>query len=182
MLATQNPIDYEGTYALPEAQLDRFLLRISVGYPDRDDEWARPRPSPATRHRRRSRSTPVIDRADAPGDAGGDRAGAGSPSASATTSSTSPRPRAATPGVELGASPRGSLADAAARRGPSAALAGRDYVTPEDVKAVAVPALSHRLTLRPELWVQGARVDQVVPECVDVGAGSGGRPAGTAEP
>jgi MoxR-like ATPase len=163
VLATQNPVDYEGTYALPEAQLDRFLLRIMVGYPGRDDEW-----QVLARRQRRGgdevRLDPVIDRetlvimqdsveqvqvTDAVGYYIVD-----------VTAATRRHG-----GVELGASPRGSLAVLALSRA-RAALAGRDYVTPEDVKAVAVPALAHRLTLRPELWVQGARVEQVVEECL----------------
>jgi len=70
-----------------------------------------------------------------------------------------------TPDIETGASPRSAAMLATAARA-RAALAGRDFVTPEDVKGVAVPALAHRLTLRPELWVQGARVDRVVEECL----------------
>jgi MoxR-like ATPase len=164
VLATQNPIDYEGTYALPEAQLDRFLLRISVGYPGRTDEWG-------VLDRRRRRGTddvtvaPVTDRAGlvAMQDAMeqvqvSDAIGYYIVDIVAATRRH--------PGVELGASPRGSLAMLVASRA-RAALSGRDFVTPEDVKAVALPALFHRLTLRPELWVQGARVDQVVEECLD---------------
>jgi MoxR-like ATPase len=164
VLATQNPIDYEGTYALPEAQLDRFLLRISVGYPGRADEWG-------VLDRRRRRGTddvtiaPVIDRAalvemqDAMEQVQVSEALGYYIVDIVTATRTHP-------GVELGASPRGSLAMLLASRA-RAALSGRDFVTPEDVKAVALPALFHRLTLRPELWVQGARVDQVVQECLD---------------
>jgi MoxR-like ATPase len=72
----------------------------------------------------------------------------------------------AMPSVEVGASPRGSLAVLVTARA-RAALAGRDFVTPEDVKAVAVPALAHRLVLRPELWVRGVRPEQAVAGCLD---------------
>jgi MoxR-like ATPase len=164
VLATQNPIDYEGTYALPEAQLDRFLLRISVGYPDRDDEWA-------VLDRRQQRGTEYVSI-----DAVTDRAGVLEMQEAIEQVHVSPAlgyyivdivdATRRHSGVELGASPRGSLSMLLAARA-GAAMAGRDFVTPEDVKAVAVPALYHRLTLRPELWVQGARVDQVVRECVD---------------
>jgi MoxR-like ATPase len=164
VLATQNPIDYEGTYALPEAQLDRFLLRISVGYPDRDDEWA-------VLDRRQQRGSDLTGI-----DAVTDRAGVLAMQEAIEQVHVSAavgyyivdivNATRRHSGVELGASPRGSLSMLLAARA-GAALAGRDFVTPEDVKAVAVPALYHRLTLRPELWVQGARVDQVVRECVD---------------
>ena len=179
VLATQNPIDYEGTYALPEAQLDRFLLRISVGYPDRDDEWA-------VLDRRQQRGSDLTQIA-----AVTDRAGVLAMQEAIEQVHVSPalgyyivdivNATRRHSGVELGASPRGSLAMLLAARA-GAALAGRDFVTPEDVKAVAVPALYHRLTLRPELWVQGARVDQVVRECVDAVPVPVGDTANSAEP
>jgi len=131
VLATQNPIEYEGTYPLPEAQLDRFLLRIGVGYPSRDDERAIEHV-----HVAGSIGYYVVD------------------VVAATRSS---------PSVQVGASPRGSLAVMKLAR-CKAVLEGRDYVTPEDVKAVAVPALAHRLALRPELWVQRIRPEEVVAE------------------
>ncbi|HVN49920.1 MAG TPA: MoxR family ATPase, partial [Acidimicrobiales bacterium] len=164
VLATQNPVDYEGTYALPEAQLDRFLLRISVGYPARDDEWA-------VLDRRQRRGT---DEVEVP--AVTDRAGVLEMQAAIEQVQVSPAigyyivdivdATRRHGGIELGASPRGSLAMLLTSRA-RAALAGRDFVTPEDVKAVAWPALRHRITLRPELWVQGAQVDQVLRECVE---------------
>ena len=163
VLATQNPIDYEGTYALPEAQLDRFMLRITVGYPSREDEWG-----VLDRRQRRggddTRVEPVIDRATlvAMQDAVEQVQVAEEVGYYIVDIASATRRHA---GVELGASPRGSLAMLALARA-RAALAGRDFVTPEDVKGVAVPALAHRLTLRPELWVQGARVDRVVEECL----------------
>ncbi len=148
VLATQNPIEYEGTYPLPEAQLDRFLLRMSVGYPARDDEWQMlpdPGRARARRGRRSSRSSTaqtLLELQAAVRDA------CTSPSRSASTwSISSPRP-ARRQSIQVGASPRGSLALLKLSR-CRAALAGRDYVTPDDVKAIAVPALAHRLTLRP---------------------------------
>jgi MoxR-like ATPase len=164
VLATQNPIEYEGTYPLPEAQLDRFLLRASVGYPSREDEWE-------VVARRIERAvdevelSPVVDRAtllemqraleqvhveETVGYYIVDLV-------SATRDASS---------VQVGASPRGTLALMKLSRG-KAALAGRDYVVPDDVKAVAVPALAHRLTLRPELWVQRLQADDVVRELLD---------------
>jgi MoxR-like ATPase len=164
VIATQNPIEYEGTYPLPEAQLDRFLLRVRVGYPSRDDEWG-------FLERRLERATddiqlePMTDRrglvemqealeqvhvSEAVGTYIVDVVAA----------------TRASQRVQVGASPRGSLALVKLSRG-KAALDGRDFVTPEDVKAVAGPALSHRLMLRPELWVQRVRPEDVVQEALE---------------
>ncbi len=164
VIATQNPIEYEGTYPLPEAQLDRFLLRTGVGYPSREAEWA-------VLERRLDRGADeveldtVVDRetllamqraieqvhvAESIGYYMVDvveatRAGAR---------------------VQVGASPRGTLALLKLSRA-RAAVHGRDFVTPEDVKAVAPPALAHRLMLRPELWVQRVSPDDVVREALE---------------
>ncbi len=163
VLATQNPIEYEGTYPLPEAQLDRFLVRIGVGYPARDQEWevlarrlARKADEPEL--------TAVVDRSTilAMQRALEDVYVAESLGYYMVDLVAATRTNAQ---VAVGASPRGSLALLKLARG-KAALAGRDYVTPEDVKAVAVPALAHRLVLHPELWVQRVRSDQVVRECL----------------
>ncbi len=154
VLATQNPIEYEGTYPLPEAQLDRFLLRISVGYPAAEEE----RELVLARSRRRQ-ETVVLDpvcnlkmllELQAVVEAvhvSEDVADYAVSIVAATRTSSS---------LTLGASPRGSLALMKLARA-RAALAGRDYATPDDVKGVAIPALSHRVTVAPELWVQ--RVD-----------------------
>jgi MoxR-like ATPase len=161
VLATQNPIEYEGTYPLPEAQLDRFLLRMSVGYPSREDEWQ----MLADRAERGTDEvvlSPLIDR-DALLDMQHACEGVYVSESvglymvdvvAATRDSQS---------IQVGASPRGSLALLKLSR-CRAALDGRDYVTPDDVKAVAVPALAHRLTLRPELWVQRVSAEDVVRE------------------
>jgi len=164
VLATQNPIEYEGTYPLPEAQLDRFLLRIGVGYPGRDEEWE-------VLERRLERAAdeielePVVGRDEllemqqAVEQVHVDRSvGLYIVDLVAATRSAS--------GVQVGASPRGSLALLKLSR-CRAALDGRDYVIPEDVKSVAVPALAHRLSLRPELWVQRLRPDDIVAELLD---------------
>jgi len=164
VLATQNPIEYEGTYPLPEAQVDRFLVRLGVGYPEREDEWQ-------VLVRRMEREvdeialTPVVDAetllrmqhaleqvhvSEQVGLYMVDLV-------AATRSSTR---------VQVGASPRGTLALLRLSRG-RAALDGRDFVTPDDVKAVAVPALAHRLTLRPELWVQRVSGEDLVREALD---------------
>jgi MoxR-like ATPase len=164
VLATQNPIEYEGTYPLPEAQLDRFLLRTAVGYPEREDEWQ-------VLVRRIEREvdeielTPVVD---GPALLGMQRALESVHVSEdvglymvdlVTATRTSTR-------AQVGASPRGTLALLKLSRG-KAALDGRDFVTPDDVKAVAVPALAHRLTLRPELWVQRVTGDDVVREALE---------------
>ena len=164
VLATQNPIEYEGTYPLPEAQLDRFLLRIGVGYPGREEEWD-------VLERRLERAAdeieldPVVGRDDllemqqAVEQVHVDRSiGLYIVDLVAATRQAS--------GVQVGASPRGSLALLKLSR-CRAALDGRDYVTPDDVKSVAVPALAHRLSLRPELWVQRLRPDDIVLELLD---------------
>jgi MoxR-like ATPase len=164
VLATQNPIEYEGTYPLPEAQLDRFMLRVGVGYPAREDEWE-------VLERRLARATdevelePVVGRDEllemqrAIEHVHVDR------SVGLYMVDLVAGTRAAA-GVLVGASPRGSLALLKLSR-CRAALAGRDYVIPEDVKAVAVPALAHRLSLRPELWVQRLRPEDLVLELLD---------------
>jgi MoxR-like ATPase len=154
VLATANPIEYEGTYPLPEAQLDRFLLRVSFGYPEADEEWdvLRRRMS-----RRQEEATlePVVDSETLLAMQGAledvmveDSIGRYIVSLAAATR--------VHPHVLVGASPRGSLALLLLSRA-SAALSGRDYVVPEDVKAVAIPALSHRISLRPEMWLK--RID-----------------------
>jgi MoxR-like ATPase len=164
VLATQNPIEYEGTYPLPEAQLDRFLLRMSVGYPAREDEW-RLLADRAARRTDEVALEPVIDGSTlldlqrACEDVHVSEAvGLYMVDVVAATRET--------PSVQVGASPRGSLALLKLSR-CRAAVAGRDFVTPDDVKAVAVPALAHRLTLRPELWVRRISAEDVVRERLD---------------
>ncbi len=163
VLATQNPIEYEGTYPLPEAQLDRFLVRLRVGYPAPEDEWLILR----RRMERRTdepKLSPVVSREQL---VAMQRAIEGvyvSESigrymvaiVAATRESHS---------VQVGASPRGTLALMKLSRA-RAVLDGRDFTVPDDVKAVAVPALAHRLTLRPELWVQQVDAEDVVHECL----------------
>ncbi|HYY88202.1 MAG TPA: MoxR family ATPase [Chloroflexota bacterium] len=163
VLATQNPIEYEGTYPLPEAQLDRFLIRISMGYPARQAEWD-------MLVRRAARQKDEVDLAavvDGPGLLDlqaaveqvyvADSLGYYMVDLVAATRSS--------PQVQVGASPRGTLALLKLARA-RAALNGRDFATPEDVKAVAGPALAHRLVLKPELWVQRIRAEDVVRDCL----------------
>ncbi len=150
VIATQNPIELEGTYPLPEAQLDRFLLRVAVGYPEPESEQE-------ILKRRRERRTDaatvptIISRAEllamqeALEDVFVSDALERYIVALAQATRTDPR-------VMLGASPRGSLAVLKLARA-EAAIRGRDFVLPDDVKAVAVAALAHRLVLKPELWI-----------------------------
>ena len=161
VLATQNPIEYEGTYPLPEAQLDRFLLRTSFGYPSRDDEWG----LLARRMERRTDDVtlrPVVAADElthvqqALEDVHVSEALGRYLVDVVTATRTSPR-------VEVGASPRGSLALLKLGRA-RAALQGRDFVTPDDIKALAAPALAHRLVLKTELWVRGVRSEDVITE------------------
>ncbi|HZQ88629.1 MAG TPA: MoxR family ATPase [Gaiellaceae bacterium] len=164
VLATQNPIEYEGTYPLPEAQLDRFLIRASVGYPARDDEIE----MLGRRIERGEDDVDVTPVVDAHTLVAMQRALEGvhvSPSIEGYIVDLVAATRAARQ-LAVGASPRGSLALLKLSRA-KAALAGRDFVVPEDVKAVAVAALAHRLTLRPELWVQRIRGEDVVAEALE---------------
>ena len=164
VLATQNPIEYEGTYPLPEAQLDRFLVRISVGYPEHADEVEMLR-------RRLERGVDEVELAPVVGAAelvGMQRALEQVHVSDAIESYVVDIVAATRESRRLavGASPRGSLALLKLSRA-KAALAGRDFVVPEDVKAVAVPALAHRLMVRPELWVQRLRGEDVVTEVLE---------------
>ena len=164
VIATQNPIEYEGTYPLPEAQLDRFLLRLGIGYPSRDDEWTLLEQRLA-RAEDEVRLERVIDRAGLVELQDAIEQVHISPAVGHYIVDLVGSTRASQR-VQVGASPRGSLALLKLSR-CRAALQSRDFVTPEDVKAVAVPALSHRLMLRPELWVQRVRPEDVVRELLD---------------
>jgi len=154
VIATQNPIEFEGTYPLPEAQLDRFLARISVGYPAPEDETA----MLLARRDRRSDELALEPLLDQEGFLELQRA-IESVHFSEAIAQYAVRIVGATrahASVAVGASPRGSLALFKLARA-QAALRGRDFVTPDDVKAIAGPALAHRLVLEPRAWV--ARVD-----------------------
>ncbi len=164
VIATQNPIEYEGTYPLPEAQLDRFLLRLSVGYPSRDDEWEvldrrMTRQTDRFELERVSDAAEVVAMQEAIEHVHVSQAiGLYMVDLAAATRTHAQ--------VEVGASPRGTLALLKLSR-CLATLRGRDFVTPEDVKHVAAPALAHRMTLRPELWVQRITPEMVVADCLD---------------
>jgi MoxR-like ATPase len=164
VVATQNPIEYEGTYPLPEAQLDRFVLRTAFGYPSREGEID-------VLSRRIERASDdvelatVIDR---------DTLLAMQKSVESVHVAESVRgycvdlvaATRASASAAVGASPRGSLALMKLAR-CRAAVRGRDYALPDDVKAIAVPALAHRIVLRPELWVQQITAEDVVREVLE---------------
>jgi MoxR-like ATPase len=158
VIATANPVEYEGTYPLPEAQLDRFLMRVSFGYPTRDQEW-----DVLGRRLARQREEQTLDPVT-------DTAGLLAMQAAIETVTVEEsvgrycvalvEATRRHPEVLVGASPRGSLALVLCARA-LAVVQGRDYVLPEDVKAVAKAVLVHRVTVKPELWmttVDGASV------------------------
>jgi MoxR-like ATPase len=159
VLATANPVEYEGTYPLPEAQLDRFLLRVSFGYPSAADEW-----EVLQRRMARQQEAQVLTRVT-------DGAGLIEMQQAVETVTVDEgvgqycvRLVAATrthQNLLMGASPRASLALLLTSRA-YAVLRGRDYVTPEDVKAVAHACLDHRVTVRPELWMNDVSAASVV--------------------
>ena len=159
VFATQNPIEYEGTYPLPEAQLDRFLVRISLGYLDPADEsellLAR-----ARRRRELVELEAVCDR-DTLLELQAIVEEVHLSESVAAYAVSLVRATRDSPQLSLGASPRGSLALMKLARA-RAALHGRDFVKPDDVKQIAVPALAHRLTLSPELWVQRTDPAEIV--------------------
>ena len=164
VLATQNPIEYEGTYALPEAQLDRFVLRASMGYLDGSDEAAMVRrkldqggadavPQQVCSAEQLLAMMRSLESVEVHADV--------LDYVVAIVQATRTHRK-----TLVGASPRGSLAVTQLARA-SAVLAGRSHVTPDDVKRVAVPALGHRLVLRPELWIAQVTGDNVVAEVLD---------------
>ncbi|WP_265521448.1 AAA family ATPase [Oerskovia flava] len=159
VMATSNPVEYEGTYPLPEAQLDRFMVRLGVGYPARDHEREVLRRRLA-RHQEHADVQQVVDARTVLAMQAGvehvevdpDVVGYCVDLASATRRH---------PALEVGASPRGSQNLVLLARAV-AVLDGRDYVVPEDVKRVAVPVLAHRLTLTPAAWANDLRPESVV--------------------
>jgi MoxR-like ATPase len=161
VLATANPVEYEGTYPLPEAQLDRFLLRISFGYPTPDQEL-----EVLTRRMDRQAESQELDtivdaatllamQAAVESVVVDDDVGRYCVDLAVATRSHVH--------VQLGASPRGTLALLLCARA-HAVIDGRDYVTPDDVKAVAPSVLAHRITIKPELWLTNASGTSVAKE------------------
>ncbi|NTX01560.1 MULTISPECIES: MoxR family ATPase [Myxococcus] len=164
VVATQNPLELEGTYPLPEAQLDRFLMRIRVGYPDSDSETTMLRAF----HQREGRP-PSVDRVlDAP-----TLAELQARAARVTCDESIlqyvvavVRDTRANPRVRLGASPRAAQALLAASKA-RAALMGNDFVTPDDVKGAAGSVLNHRLLLKAEAEVEGVTADDVLKQTLE---------------
>jgi MoxR-like ATPase len=161
--ATQNPVEYEGTYPLPEAQLDRFLLKVVLGVPSREDEVA-------VLHRHAGGFDPRdLAAAGIRPVAGASDVAAGSAAVQAVEASPEvigyvvdiARATRVSPSLALGVSPRGATALLATSRA-WAWLSGRGYVTPDDVKALAVATLAHRLMLRPEAELEGTSVTSVL--------------------
>lgn len=164
VIATQNPLELEGTYPLPEAQVDRFMMRLAVGYPTREEERAILRA-----RRERKADVASVPTVLAPGQFREMQAAVEEVEIDPTLESYVVDLVAATrvdPRVDVGASPRGSLALLQLARA-RALLEGRDYVVPDDVKSLALPALAHRLLVKPEPWIRGVRGAQVVSAAVD---------------
>ncbi len=150
VLATQNPIEYEGTFPLPEAQLDRFMLKLTVGYPSLEEEIEilkrrRERRQDELSLRQIAKPKQLLEMRDALETVHVDADLEGYISALVHATRVDRR-------VAVGSSPRGSLAFLKMARA-HAVLSGRDYILPDDVKHFAVPVLSHRLLLQPEYWM-----------------------------
>ncbi len=163
VVATENPIEYEGTFSLPEAQLDRFTTRVQIGYPSHDDEvdvLTRQMTVHPIEHVR-----PVVE----PAQVVALQAAVRSIHVEDSLKHYSVYIAGATrrhPDVELGASPRGSIALVRLSQAV-AAISGRDFVTPDDIKRVATPALAHRVVIKPDRRIQGVSPEQVIAEVLD---------------
>jgi len=162
-LATQNPVEQEGTYPLPEAQLDRFLLKVLIGYPSQADEARMVAEVSAGRTAAGFELSQVAQVLSAD-DIVAMQLGTAQVTLDDAVVQYAVRIAAATrkwPGIALGAGPRGSLALVRAARA-QAVLMGRDFVTPDDIRDIAKPALRHRIALAPELQIEGQNPDQVL--------------------
>ncbi len=161
-LATQNPLEHEGTYPLPEAQLDRFLLKVLIGYPQRADEVRMV--ADVSRGAASTFDLSRVPRVLGPGDIVAMQQATATLHVDDAVIDYAVRVVASTrdwAGIALGAGPRGSIALVRCARA-QAVLAGRDFVTPDDVREVALPALRHRITLAPELQLEGQSADVVL--------------------
>ncbi len=164
VFATQNPIEYEGTYPLPEAQKDRFMLKISMGVPERDEELILARRMLGTESPEMTLNGGEVQPVLGPGELNEVRA-----SLAAVTVREElvvylvdvVRATRRSDSVLVGAGPRATQALLMASRA-HAALHGRDFVTPDDVKEMATPVLEHRLVLRPEYEIEGASVPEII--------------------
>jgi MoxR-like ATPase len=159
VLATANPVEYEGTYPLPEAQLDRFLMRISFGYPTLDEEWEILSNRMARQHEEQELDR-VVDAEQLLAMQAAIEATVVDESVGRYCVALTAATRAHAD-VLMGASPRGALGLLLCARA-YAVVDGRDYVTPEDVKSVAMPVLAHRITVKPELWMSNASGRSIV--------------------
>lgn len=163
VLATQNPIEYEGTFPLPEAQLDRFMIKLKVGYPSLEDEKLILR-----RRQERKQDEVTLGQVTNAKELLGLREAVETVHVDADlegyiaslvgVTRTDRR-------VAVGASPRGSLAFLKMARA-NAALDGREYITPDDIKRYAMPVLGHRVILQPEYWMSSSVTDDVVKDAV----------------
>jgi MoxR-like ATPase len=164
VLATQNPIEYEGTFPLPEAQLDRFMLKLSVGYPSIEEEKLilrrrRERKQDEVILRDVATAEKVLEMRDAVENV---HVNADLENYIATLVHATRTDRR----VAVGSSPRGSLAFLKIARA-NAAIEGRDFITPDDIKRYAVPVLGHRVILQPEYWMARQVVDEVIRDTLD---------------
>ena len=164
VLATQNPIEYEGTFPLPEAQLDRFMLKLTVGYPTLEEEKLilkrrRERKQDEVVLREITKAKQLLELREAVETVHVD-ADLETYIASMIHATRSDRR------VAVGASPRGSLAFLKMARA-NAALEGRDFVTPDDIKRYAVPVLTHRVILQPEYWMARQVTDDVIRDVLE---------------
>jgi MoxR-like ATPase len=165
VIATQNPIEYEGTFPLPEAQIDRFIMRLEVGYPGHEEEVEILR-----RRRARGEDEVYLEAVTDAAEILAMRAALEEiyldPDIEDYIVSLVEATRADAQ-VYVGASPRGSLALLKLSRA-RAALDRRDYVLPDDVKAIARPALVHRLILKPELWMRELAAEEIVEQALAI--------------
>jgi MoxR-like ATPase len=164
VLATQNPIEYEGTFPLPEAQLDRFMLKMTVGYPSLEEEKLilrrrRERKTDEVELREITKARQLLELRELVETVHVDADLEGYIASIIHATRTDRR-------VAVGASPRGSLAFLKMARA-NAALAGRDFITPDDVKRYATPVLSHRVILQPEYWMARQVTEDVIRDVLD---------------
>ncbi|MDL5364340.1 MoxR family ATPase [Xanthomonas sp. NCPPB 2654] len=162
-LATQNPVEQEGTYPLPEAQLDRFLLKILIDYPQLEDE-KRMVEAVTTGRSAGDFDLSQVPRVLSADDVVAMQLGTAAIAVDPQVIDYAVRIVAATrswPGIALGAGPRGSIALIRAARA-QAVLSGRDFVTPDDIRDIAKPALRHRIALAPELQIEGQSADDAL--------------------
>lgn len=176
VIATSNPIEYEGTYALPEAQLDRFMVRLSVGYPNAEGEHRVLMARIARQHEVATVEAVIDAETLRAMQAGVERVHVDPDIARYCVDiATATRHDSS---VQVGASPRGSQALLLVARS-LAVLAGRDYVTPDDVKRVAVPVLAHRISLTAQAWANGVQAESVVTSVLGAVAAPPTVPSGT---